>query len=119
MIRQLSLSTGFKQFSLLSMCVIALSSCDSNNDDDGSLDDELLEDEATTVVVAVPTVSAFGVDVLLLDEDGAALSDASVLVIDDELNGDIVPDGAELLVVENATIRIPLNTFIGKNCSYI
>lgn len=96
---------------LLSPLALALlvAGCDSNDDDN---DGQLLDDTGGgVVIVAPPEANPFGVNVVVLNEEGQAIPQATVLVIDDAANGDIVPDDSEILITENGVLRIPLNSF--------
>lgn len=88
--------------------LLVLSGCDRNNDNSG----DLLDDPGNTVIVAPPQSNVNGINVLVLDEEGQSIPSATLLVINDSENGDIVPDDSEILTVEAGVARVPLNSFV-------
>lgn len=99
---------------LLTVFLLAgiLVGCDRNDNDDNT--GGLLDNPGdANIVVPDSTSGASGVLLRVIDENGDAVLDPTVLVIDDVDNGNIVPDDFETLQAETGSVLIPLLAFEG------
>ena len=83
----------------------------SGNGDDLELDDP---GAGGSFVLAPREIdAAAGVFLRVVDENDEPVTDASVFVIADDSNGNIVPDNSEILLAETGTTAIPIRGFEG------
>lgn len=90
---------------LLVAGALVLASCDRNNNDDDN-DGGLLDDNPDAVLVAPPQTDVRGINVQVRDQAGVKLEDVTILVLNDEANGNLVDDGLETRIVQSGTTRI-------------
>lgn len=101
-------STLFLPFLLAGILV----GCDRNDNNDGT--GGLLDNPGdANIVVPDSSSGTSGILLRVIDENGDTVLDPTVLVIDDESNGNIVPDDFEVLQAETGSVLIPLLAFEG------
>lgn len=105
MVRQFTRLPALRTTALLVTSALAMSACDSNNDSNDS-GGGLIDDSPGAILVPPPQTDVRGIDVLVRDQDGLLIEDVTVLVLNDDVNGDLVDDALETRIAPDGSARI-------------